>query len=218
MNDWFYDKKNIIDSIPNLVGFSENRIKLRIRKFLFLNTTLEYEITSFAGRGDYIEYKFKNKDSSITLFITFNKNKKHILLSLSYSGKFERQMSKVLEEMIGNLKRKYLEQRTVNKKGETISFKLSSLSFIAKLVSTSMLVYSDKLDLSKKDISLFIEETLHKFSHYPVNYILGFNDETVFRLLFVNGELKGVYIRISGKEFYSEEAVSKLKGLFNVSV
>ncbi len=215
---WFYDKKNIIDSIPNLGGFSENRIKLRIRKFLVLNTTLEYEITSFAGRGDYIEYKFKNKDSSITLFITFNKNKKHILLSLSYSGKFERQMSKVLEEMIGNLKRKYLEQRTVNKKGETISFKLSSLSFIAKLVSTSKLVYSDKLDLSKKDISLFIEETLRKYSHYPINYILGFNDETVFRLLFVNGELKGVYIRISGEEFYSEEAVSKLKGLFNVSV
>jgi len=72
---WFYDKKNIIDCIPNLVSFSENKIKLRVRKFLFLNTTLEYEITSFAG-GDYIEYKFKNEDSSITLFITFNKNKK----------------------------------------------------------------------------------------------------------------------------------------------
>jgi hypothetical protein len=214
---WFYDKKNIIDCIPNLVGFSENKIKLRAKKFLFLNTTLEYEITSIAG-SDYIEYKFNNEDSSITLFITFNKNKKHILLSLSYSGKFERQMRKVLEEMISNLKRKYLEQRTVNKKGETISSKLASLSFVAKLVSTSMLVYSDKLDLSKNDISLFIEETLRKFSHYPVNYILGFNDETVFRLLFVNGELKGVYIRISGKEFYSEEAVSKLKGLFNVSV
>jgi hypothetical protein len=129
-------------------------------------------------------------------------------------------MKKLLEEYMINLKTKYLErkQRMVSTAGETISSKLASLSFIAKLVSTSRLVYSDKLDLSKMDISLFIEETLRKLSRYPVNYILGFNDDTVFRLLFVNGELKGVYVRISGKEFYSEEAVSKLKGLFNVSV
>jgi hypothetical protein len=73
-------------------------------------------------------------------------------------------MSKVLEEMIRNLKRKYLEQRTVNKKGETISFKLSSLSFVAKLVSTSKLIYADKLDTGKIDITPFIEGILHKFS------------------------------------------------------
>ena len=214
---WFYDKKNIIDSIPNLVGFSENKIKLRIRKFFFLNRTLEYEITSFTG-VDYIEYKFENEDSSITLFITFNKNKKNILLSLSYSGKFERQMSKVLEEMIRNLKRKYLEQRTVNKKGETISFKLSSLSFVAKLVSTSKLIYADKLDTGKIDITPFIEGILHKFSQYPIIYISGFNEESTFRLLFVNGELKGIYVKTSDKEFYSEEGLSKLQGLFHVSV
>ncbi|WP_152941140.1 hypothetical protein [Acidianus ambivalens] len=33
---WFYDKKNIIDCFPNLVGFSENKIKLRVKNFLFL--------------------------------------------------------------------------------------------------------------------------------------------------------------------------------------
>jgi hypothetical protein len=141
-------------------------------------------------------------------------------VNLAYSGKYKNQMIKILKEFMTNLKIKYLEQKQkkVSTAGETISSKLASLSFIAKLASNSMLVYSDKLDLNKKDISLFIEETLRKFSRYPVNYILGFNDEAVFRLLFINGELKGVYIRISGKEFYSEEAVSKLKGLFNVSV
>ncbi|MCQ4345414.1 MAG: hypothetical protein RXQ70_04495 [Sulfolobaceae archaeon] len=216
---WFYDKKNVIDSMPNLVGFTENKVKLRIRRFLFFEKTLEYELTSTFGEG-YIQYKFETEDSSVALLVTLNKDKKRILLNLVYSGKYENQMKKSLEEFITNLKTKYLEQKQklVSTAGETISSKLASLSFIAKLVSTSMLVYSDKLDLNKGDISLFIEETLRKFSRYPVNYILGFNDETVFRLLFVNGELKGVYIRISGKEFYSEEAVSKLKGLFNVSV
>jgi len=216
---WFYDKKNVIDSMPNLVGFTENKVKLRIKRFLFLKKTLEYKLTSTFGEG-YIEYKFETEDSSFALLITSNKNKKHILLGLVYSGKHESQMEKLLEEFMMNLKTKYLElnQKKVRMADETISSKLASLSFIAKLVSTSKLVYSDKLDLSKKDISLFIEETLRKFSHYPVIYILGFNDETVFRLLFVEGELKGVYIRISGKEFYSEEAISKLNGLFNVSV
>ncbi|MEJ2771527.1 hypothetical protein [Stygiolobus sp. CP8521M] len=216
---WFSDKKNIIDSMPNLVGFTEKKVKLRIKRFLFLEKTLEYELTSTLGQG-YIQYKFESEDSSFTLLVTMNKNKKRILLSLIYSGKYESQMRKLLEEFRINLKTKYLEQKqkTVGTAGEIISSKLASLSFVAKLVSTSMLVYSDKLDLSRKDISLFIEETLHKFKHYPVIYILGFNDETVFRLLFVNGELKGVYIKISGKEFYSEEALSKLKGLFNVSV
>ncbi|AEE94334.1 conserved hypothetical protein [Acidianus hospitalis W1] len=214
---WFYDKKNIIDCIPNLVGFSENKIKLRVKNFFFLNKTLEYEITSFVG-GGYIEHKFKNEDSFATLLITFNKNRKIISLSLSYSGKFERQMSKILEEMMKNLKRKYLEQKTVNKKGETISSKLSSLSFVAKLVSTSKLIYSDKLDSGKIDITPFIEDILHKFSQYPIIYISGFNEENTFRLLFVNGELKGVYIKISDKEFYSEEELLKLKGLFHVSV
>ncbi|MFP3233853.1 MAG: hypothetical protein RXR08_09220 [Sulfolobaceae archaeon] len=216
---WFSDKKNVIDSIPNLVGFTEKKVKVRVKRFLFLEKTLEYELTSTIGVG-YIQYKFETEDSSLTLLVTLNKNKKHILLSLVYSGKYESKMMKYLEEFRKNLKIKYLErkQKTVSTIGETISSKLASLSFVAKLVSTSTLVYSDKLDLSKNDISLFIEETLRKFSHYPVNYILGFNDEAVFRLLFVNGELKGVYIKISGKEFYSEEAVSKLKGLFNVSV
>jgi hypothetical protein len=214
---WFYDKKNIIDSIPNLIGFSENKIKLRVKIFFFLNKTLEYEITSFVG-GGYIEYKLKNEDSFATLLITFNKNRKIISLSLSYSGKFERQMSKILEEMMKNLKRKYLEQKTVNKKGETISSKLSSLSFVAKLVSTSKLIYSDKLDTGKIDITPFIEDILHKFSQYPIIYISGFNEENTFRLLFVNGELKGVYIKISDNEFYSEEGLLKLKGLFYVSV
>ncbi|MCQ4367161.1 MAG: hypothetical protein NO114_05835 [Sulfolobales archaeon] len=218
---WFYDKKNVIDSMPNLVGFTENKVKLRIKRFLFLEKTLEYELTSTFGVGEgYIHYKFENEDSSFALLVTLNKDKKRILLSITYYGKYENQMIKLLKEFITNLKIKYLEQKQkmVSTAGETISSKLASLSFIAKLVSTSMLVYSDKLDLSKKDISLFIEETLRKFSRYPVTYILGFNDETVFRLLIVKGELKGVYIRISGKEFYSEEAVSKLKGLFNVSV
>ncbi|MCQ4448895.1 MAG: hypothetical protein NO076_06615 [Sulfolobales archaeon] len=217
--NWFYDKKNVIDSMPILVGFTENKIKLRIKRFLFLEKTLEYELTSTFGEG-YIHYKFENEDSSFVLLVTLNKDKKRILLSVAYYGKYENQMIKLLKEFITNLKIKYLEQKQkmVSTTGETISSKLASLSFIAKLVSTSKLVYSDKLDLSKKDISLFIEETLRKYSHYPINYILGFNDETVFRLLFVNGELKGVYIRTSGKEFYSEEAVSKLKGLFNVSV
>ena len=216
---WFSAKKNIIDSMPNLVGFTEKKVKLRIKRFLFLEKTLEYELTSTLGQG-YIQYKFETEDSSFTLLVTLNKNKKLIVLSLIYSGKYENQMRKMLEEFIINLKTKYqeLKQKTESTAGETISVKLASISFIAKLVSTSMLVYSDKLDLSKNDISLFIEETLRKFSHYPVNYILGFNDETMFRLLFVNGELKGVYIKISGKEFYSEEALSKLKGLFNVSV
>jgi len=214
---WFYDKKNIIDCFPNLVGFSENKIKLRVKNFFFLNKALEYEITSFVG-GGYIEHKFKNEDSFATLLITFNKNRKIISLSLSYSGKFERQMSKILEEMMKNLKRKYLEQKTVNKKDETISSKLSSLSFVAKLVSTSKLIYSDKLDTGKIDITPFIEDILHKFSQYPIIYISGFNEENTFRLLFVNGELKGVYIKISDKEFYSEEELLKLKGLFHVSV
>jgi len=216
---WFYDKKNVISSLPNLVGFTENKVRLRIKRFLFMEKTLEYTITSTFGEG-YMQYKFENEDSSLALLATLNKDKKRLLMSLVYLGKYENQMNKLLKEFMLNLKTKYLEQKQkmVSTAGETISSKLASLSFIAKLVSTSMLVYSDKLDFSKTDISLFIEETLRKFSRYPVNYILGFNDEAVFRLLFVNGELKGVYIRISGKEFYSEEAIAKLKGLYNVSV
>ena len=216
---WFYDRRNVIDSIPNLVGFTENKVRLRIKRFLVLEKTLEYELTNTFGEG-YIQYIFKSEDSSFALLVILNKDKKRILLSLVYSGEHENQMMESLRGFMTNLKTKYQEQKQkmVSTAGETTSSKLASLSFIAKLVSTSKLVYSDKLDLSKKDISLFIEETLRKFSHNPVIYILGFNDETVFRLLFVKGELKGVYIRISGKEFYSEEAVSKLKGLFNVSV
>jgi len=48
---WFYDKRNVIDSMPNLVGFTENKVKLRIKRFLFLEKTLEYKITSTWGGG-----------------------------------------------------------------------------------------------------------------------------------------------------------------------
>lgn len=216
---WFYDKRNIIDSIPNLVGFSENKIKLRVKAFLFLDKIVEFEIASSVG-GGYIEHKFKNEDSFGTLLITFNKNRKIISLSLSYSGKFEKQMKKIFEEMMKNLKRKYFEQKALLQKrsNESLSSRLTSLSFIAKIISTSKLIYSDRLDTGKTDMSPYIENLLHKFSQYPVIYISGFNEESVFRLLFVKGELKGVYVKTPDNEFYSEEGLLKLKGAFHVAV
>jgi len=32
---WFYDKKNVISSLPNLVGFTEDKVRLRIKRFFF---------------------------------------------------------------------------------------------------------------------------------------------------------------------------------------
>jgi len=81
---WFYDKKNVIDSVPNLVGFTENKVKLRIKRFLFLEKTLEYELISTFGEG-YTHYKFETEDSSFALLVTLNKDKKRILLDIVYS-------------------------------------------------------------------------------------------------------------------------------------
>ncbi|BDC17117.1 hypothetical protein [Acidianus sp. HS-5] len=215
---WFYDKKNLIDCIPSLVGFSENTIKVRVKSLLFFSKILEYEITSLAG-GGYVEHKFKNDFSFANLLITFNKSKKCITLSISYSGKFEKQMGKLLEETLRNLKKKYLEQKTVSPtRNNTLSSRLSSLSFVAKLVSTSKLIYTGTLDTGKIDITPFVEDLLHKFAQYPVIYISGFNEESTFRLLFANGELKGVYIKTSDKESFTEQELLKLKGTFHVSV
>jgi len=213
---WFHDKKNLIGCIPSLVGFSENTIKVRVKSWFFLSKILEYEINSILV-GEYIEHKFKSKDSYVTLLITFNKNKRRISISISYSGKYEKQMNEILDGMLRNLKKKYLEQRLSNTKDKSPQ-KLSSLSFVAKLVSTSKLIYTGELDTGKTDITPYIEGLLQKFSQYPVIYILGFNEETTFRLLFVNGELKKIYVKTPDYEEFSEEYLLKIKGVFRISV
>ena len=206
---WFNDFKNVIDSIPGLVGFSENKVKIRVKSLLFFTKVLEFEVLKIAGR-EYIEYKLKSGESNGNIFITFSK-RGAISLSVSYSGKFEKQMNGVLKSAVENMKRKYTEH--LNKRSD-----LSSLSLVARIASTSKLAYVGVLDTTKSDITTFIEETVNKFSKYPTIYISATSENGVFRLLFINGVLKGVYVKYGGRESYSEDEIKDLKGTFHVSV
>ena len=97
---------------------------------------------------------------------------------------------------------------------------LADLSVITRLLSKSMLVKSMEVGIQRGGFHGFIEE-LHEtgvLRDYRVVYVSGAGVGT-FRLLFVDGDLAGVYINISGKEIVGDpKALNMLEGLYRVKI
>lgn len=223
---WARDQSNIISILPNVVKIQGNIVRLKFSRLFLFSFESDFSIEpTFVGSG-LVEYKLRdNRENEIKIIVTVEP-KKGVKVIISYSGEKEwivsKGLKKILDEIVKGIinevnKVKEIESEELHKSVENYSLILSKISLITKLIMKSKLVRTDEVFLKEGELLSFIEEVISEYSNYPMIYVSGSGDST-FRLLFVNGDLKGVYILKNEKESYNEEELNHLSGTFKIHV
>jgi hypothetical protein len=90
-------------------------------------------------------------------------------------------------------------------------------SQISKIIMKSKLANTEVISIKEEELISFFESVISQNSKYPVIYVSGTGNAT-FRVLFINGELKGVYVMVNENEYFDEESLNKLSGEFKVDI
>ncbi|MQL56360.1 hypothetical protein [Acidianus ambivalens] len=212
VKSWCSDFSNIVECIPSAIK-SGNTIILELnsgifRKKLKLNYYIKLD-------KNFFQVNFINEDNKLRLSIIIDDEP---FFQIYYEGANENEFKRIMDEIGKNIKEKlYLSY--IRYKDEIrnaiLSDKLKNVSFVTRIVARSKLLI--EREIYTTDIISVIEEILSSISPQPVLYISGYGDG-VFRLIFINGEFKGIYINYNGKESYTEEELKNLKGKFKISV
>lgn len=98
---------------------------------------------------------------------------------------------------------------------------LASISWVSKLLMKSVLLRSELTMISKGGLLDSIERLVAEkiLQRYPVVYVSGYGDNGTFRILFVGGEIRGVYASVGGKEYVGDERIlNEFEGVTRVKV
>jgi hypothetical protein len=219
--NWAKNTDNLVSVIPNVVEVEQNMIKLKFTRMLLFSFESKFSIQpSFMGNG-LIEYKLVDEKGNTFKIIFSAEGKKGVKISLSYSGEKEwivsKGLQKILSEIISGVN-KEITKIPVKGTEQDYSEKLSKISYLSKLIMKSRLVKSEETSITEGGLIDYIQELISEFSRYQVIYISGSGSST-FRILFVNGSLKGVYVLSGGKDYFRDENIlNKLSGNFKIHV
>jgi|GEM_PF-689878 len=219
-------KKTVKDSLGEHV---KPTITLRFKRFgLFtfkdvfivdVRVQTQYMITYIlkSERGNLFEILFTLKENRVT-------SKTLVHIAIKYDGekewivkKFLADIGKALLDGIKKEAGKVIETKiSIN---NDFSQQLNKISFISKLLLKSKLINSKKVVINRGNslgiITDLIEEYLGK---YKAIYVSGTSSQSSFRLLFIDGDLKGVYVNLNGEEHFDEKSLNSLEGEFKVNV
>ncbi|AWR98583.1 hypothetical protein [Metallosphaera hakonensis] len=211
------DPNNVVSVLPGVVSIQGNRVRLKFKRFL-LSHDSTYEVSLFTHGSRIVEYKLEDQRGN-TLKIMFSLSDNELSISVSYSGEREWVMKPALEaiiEQIGEGLRKEMERKSAPTSGD-YSQLISKLSSLTKIIMKSKIVKSEVINLKEGELIDYLHQIIIEFQHYPVIYVSGTGDAT-FRLLLVNGEVKGVYVLKDGKEHLGEDLLNLLNGDYKVHV
>ena len=126
----------------------------------------------------------------------------------------------MLEGISREAKRAYEVEAQENEKDFDYSRQLNKLSFVSKLLLKSRLIKSEGISVPKGQmLDTILSSIADILSKYKTIYVSASSTSSSFRLLFINGDLKGIYVNENGKEYFSDENIlSSLSGEFKVNV
>ena len=212
------DINNVIAVIPGVVSIQDNRVRLKYKR-LFLSHDSTYTVSVAAHCNRIVEYKLvDDKGNTLKIIFTLSDNNE-LTISSSYSGEREWVVGKALDlivNQIGEGLKREAERRNVALNGDYSQF-LSKLSILTKLIMKSKMVKSEVVTLKEGELIDYLNEILAEFQRYPVIYVSG-TGEFAFRILLINGEVRGVYILKEGREYREEEILNMLGGNFKIHV
>ncbi len=102
-----------------------------------------------------------------------------------------------------------------------LSSRLATVSWTSRLLMKSMMLCNELVMIPKGGLTGYIENLVSSkiLQRYTVMYVSGNSENGSFRLLFVNGGLKGVYAVVDGKEHVGDEkALNMVEGTTRVKV
>lgn len=209
---WISDINNIIDSIPSAVR-SGNTVIIELRSGIIKKKLkLNYYVRI---SKNFFQITLMDNENMLRISVITGQEP---LFRVEYIGNNENDFKKIVEDIEKYIKEKiyvsYMEHKN-HSKDNTLSERLKSISFVSRIVSRSKLIVEEEVYTT--DVMSTIGEILASISPEPVLYISGYGDG-VFRLILVNGEIKGAYVSYEGNESYSEKDLRNLKGRFKISV
>ncbi|BAB67283.1 hypothetical protein [Sulfurisphaera tokodaii] len=215
----------ILSYIPYQVERGKNEVTLRFTRYLLFSLKDKFRMEGIVNLKGMSTIILKSeKGNKFEIFISEKEDKEgkiNVNVAIKYEGEKEWIVSKYLHEIAESLidgikkesEKAYEITTTAN-----FSQNLSKLSFITKLLMKSRLIKADELDIAKGQIVPIITDLIQQYLRYQLIYISGVSTYESFRLLFVNGELKGTYVNIEGQEGFKEEDLNKISGHFKINI
>jgi len=217
------DSDFLYESLPFVVGREGDKVKLRFSRLLFsfedtYTPQVEYDVNKRS-----VSYVLEGKQSRLVL--VFRSNDTRIIGEASYSGPrgwiVGKHLDKILESLINDaIKIADRVSRLKIGKGD-YSDLLASISWVSKLLMKSVLLRSELTMISKGGLLDSIERLVAEkiLQRYPVVYVSGYGDNGTFRILFVGGEIRGVYANVGGREYVGDERIlNEFEGVTRVKV
>lgn len=212
LKEWFLNKNNILSCLPKIKTIDNNYVLL---DFGFL-TKIKFTFYTISN-GKYIEHRFLDNEENRKLRVIVLLGEEPEL-RVSYegedtSGKIGKFLDEFFESIKGNLLSDFSKRKEIQ---VNLSKELMKASFLGKIVTTSKPILEEEKELN--DVLEYVESLLERFHNYPMLYIRGISSDSSFRLLFINGELKGVYIKIGKEDSVNELDLVKLSGKYQIRV
>lgn len=201
----------ILSYIPYQVERGKNEITLRFVRYLLFSFKDTFKIEGKIDTKGMIIYTLQSeRKNKFEIFISLKEDKENSVINIGvkYDGEKEWIVSKFLHEIgesIINGIEKEVKNITVTVTSEDFSENLGRLSFVTKLLMKSRLVKTDKIRISKGQFISLISDIIQEFMRYQLIYVSGVSENESFRILFVGGSVRGVYVNINGKESFDEK-------------
>ena len=221
------DPDLVASNTPYVVGISKGKITLLFKRFLLAGFRDEYSlfiegskaenraVHIYKGTKSTILIEYRGVEGSIKAFGEYRGPRRWIV-----AGKLREIAVSIITgaEKIASSSRGA--ESTINYYAD-YSKMLSSLSWVSKLVMKSILVKNEIRTMPSGGLLTYIEEVVSSgvTKRYPIVYVSGTAENASFRLLFVEGELRGVYAVVDGKEIVGDDsALNYAKGLTRIRV
>lgn len=212
-------REELVEHLPYVVGFKAGRVKLAFRKLLIGFTDL-YAI-DIVSQQDGIRVNLEGEKSRIIVEIRREDSKAVAL------GEYKGPRGWIVKSKLPGLAQGIMEAsiREVQAGVEAsaapdVSLALSTLSSLTRIVSKSMLVATEHLVI-RGDALEQVQRLLAArglLGKYRTLYVSGAG-MGLFRLVFTDGKLVGVYVKAGGQDHIGDpEALSLLQGLFTIKV
>ncbi|WP_428846163.1 hypothetical protein [Metallosphaera javensis (ex Hofmann et al. 2022)] len=209
---------SVISVMPGVVSIQGNQVRLKYRRMFFIHDSV-YTVNVAIHGNRMVEYKLEDfRGNELKLMFTLS-DKNELLISASYSGEKEWVVGKALDQIVKQISeglKKEMERADVSLSGDYSEY-LSKLSLLTKLIMKSKIVKSEVIEIKEGELVDYLNQVITEYQHYPVIYVSG-SGEATFRILLLNGEVKGIYVIRNGQEYKEEKILNIMSGNYKVHV
>jgi len=215
------DEEFVRENMMYVVGVRGERVALRFRRLGLFSFSDEYVLKVVRRRDSLVHFLngFKSRasisyrvdsDDCVVIRVEFEGPRKWVALPC---------LLRLAETMIFEAVDRVRSESSASRL-HRLSEKLALMSWIAKLLSRSILVKSEIVSVPRGGLVSYIESLLSdtNLRKYRVVYVSGSGEHGAFRIVFVDGSLAGVYINYRGTERSDERALNDFEGFVRIKV